>query len=159
MAACSSASGCDNRHFIVSTFVGPLIIARLLDIIQSGHLYNSSDVWSLVGMYTLSQLWSEVIGWRLTMRIMWPFTMAMQRDLYTKIFAKLSHESVSFHANRFGGALVSQANKLAGAVDRFWDVIIWSVLPLVISLVGSIIVFSHNAVAVCTVFGTFFCDL
>lgn len=56
--------------FIVSTFVGPLIIARLLDIIQSGYLYNSSDVWSLVGMYTLSQLWSEVIGWRLTMRIM-----------------------------------------------------------------------------------------
>ena len=126
--------------FIVSTFVGPLIIARLLDIIQSGYLYNSSDVWSLVGMYTLSQLWSEVIGWRLTMRIMWPFTMAMQRDLYTKIFAKLSHESISFHANHFGGALVSQANKLAGAVDRFWDVIIWSVLPLVISLVGSIIV-------------------
>lgn len=47
-----------------------------------------------------------------------------------------------FHANKFGGSLVSQTNKLNGAVERFWDTIIWSILPLVISLVGSIIILS-----------------
>lgn len=45
-----------------------------------------------------------------------------------------------FHANKFGGSLVSQTNKLSGAIERFWDTIIWSILPLVISLVGSLIV-------------------
>ena len=45
-----------------------------------------------------------------------------------------------FHANKFGGSLVSQTNKLNGAIERFWDTIIWSILPLVISLVGSLIV-------------------
>ena len=45
-----------------------------------------------------------------------------------------------FHANKFGGSLVSQTNKLSGAIERFWDTIIWSILPLAISLVGSLIV-------------------
>ena len=47
-----------------------------------------------------------------------------------------------FHANKFGGSLVSQTNKLNGAVERFWDTIFWSILPLVISLAGSIIILS-----------------
>ncbi len=47
-----------------------------------------------------------------------------------------------FHANKFGGSLVSQTNKLTGAAERFWDTIFWSILPLVISLAGSIIILS-----------------
>ena len=128
--------------FCVGMFVGPLVIAQLLELIQSGDLASNNALWMLLLCYTLSQLWSEIIGWRLVLYFVWTFETAMQRDLYVKIFGKLANETMFFHSNKFGGSLVSQTNKLAGAAERFWDIIIWSVLPLVISLLGSIIVLS-----------------
>ena len=125
--------------FGVGMFMAPLIIAQLLEAIQSGQL-ATTNLWTLVVLYGASQLWSEIIGWRLVLYLAWTFETAMQRDLYVKIFAKLTNETMFFHSNKFGGSLVSQTNKLTGALERFWDTLIWSILPLVISLVGSMII-------------------
>lgn len=125
----------------VGTIVGPLIIAQLLDMIQHGQLQTGS-VWTLVILYSLSQLWSEIIGWRIVLYLMWTLETIMQRDIANKVFAKLSGETVFFHSNKFGGSLVSQNSKLSGCVERFWDELVWAVLPLVISLTGSIVILS-----------------
>lgn len=127
---------------VVTIFVGPLIIAQLLNIIQHNQLHDAKNLWTLIALYGTSELWSSVIGWRLVLYLVWTFETAMQRDLYTQCFSKLTNQTLFFHSNKFGGSLVSQTNKLVGAVESFWDTIIWSVLPLVISLVGSIIVLS-----------------
>ena len=126
----------------ITIFVGPLIIAELLNIIQHGRLQTAENLWTLIILYGVSQLWSSVIGWRIVLYFAWTFETAMQRDLYSKCFSKLTNQTMFFHANKFGGSLVSQTNKLNGAVERFWDTITWSILPLVISLVGSIIILS-----------------
>ena len=127
---------------VVTIFVGPLIIAQLLSIIQHNQLHDSKNLWTLIALYSVSGLWSNVIGWRLVLYLVWTFETAMQRDLYARCFSKLTNQTLFFHSNKFGGSLVSQTNKLVGAVESFWDTIIWSVLPLVVSLVGSIIVLS-----------------
>lgn len=127
---------------VVIIFVGPLIIAQLLSIIQHNQLHDSKNLWTLIVLYSVSGLWSSVIGWRLVLYLVWAFETAMQRDLYAQCFSKLTNQTLFFHSNKFGGSLVSQTNKLVGAVESFWDTIIWSVLPLVVSLVGSIIVLS-----------------
>ena len=127
---------------VVTIFVGPLIIAQLLSIIQHNQLHDSKNLWTLIALYGASELWSSVIGWRLVLYLVWTFETAMQRDLYAQCFSKLTNQTLFFHSNKFGGSLVSQTNKLVGAVESFWDTIIWSVLPLVVSLVGSIIVLS-----------------
>ena len=127
---------------VVTIFVGPLIIAQLLSIIQHNQLHDSKNLWTLIVLYSVSGLWSSVIGWRLVLYLVWAFETAMQRDLYAQCFSKLTNQTLFFHSNKFGGSLVSQTNKLVGAVESFWDTIIWSVLPLVVSLVGSIIVLS-----------------
>ena len=127
---------------VVTIFVGPLIIAQLLSIIQHNQLHDAKNLWTLIALYSVSGLWSSVIGWRLVLYLVWTFETAMQRDLYAQCFSKLTNQTLFFHSNKFGGSLVSQTNKLVGAVESFWDTIIWSVLPLVISLVGSIIVLS-----------------
>ena len=127
---------------VVTIFVGPLIIAQLLSIIQHNQLHDSKNLWTLIALYSVSGLWSSVIGWRLVLYLAWTFETAMQRDLYARCFSKLTNQTLFFHSNKFGGSLVSQTNKLVGAVESFWDTIIWSVLPLVVSLVGSIIVLS-----------------
>ena len=123
----------------VGTIVGPLIIAQLLDMIQHGQLQTGS-VWTLVILYGISQLWSEIIGWRIVLYLMWTLETAMQRDIANKVFAKLSGETMFFHSNKFGGSLVSQNSKLSSSIERFWDELVWAVLPLVISLTGSIII-------------------
>ena len=127
---------------VVTIFVGPLIIAQLLSIIQHNQLHDSKNLWTLIALYGASELWSSVIGWRLVLYLVWTFETAMQRDLYAQCFNKLTNQTLFFHSNKFGGSLVSQTNKLVGAVESFWDTIIWSILPLVVSLVGSIIVLS-----------------
>ena len=127
---------------VVTIFVGPLIIAQLLSIIQHNQLHDAKNLWTLIALYGTSELWSSVIGWRLVLYLVWTFETAMQRDLYAQCFNKLTNQTLFFHSNKFGGSLVSQTNKLVGAVESFWDTIIWSVLPLVVSLVGSIIVLS-----------------
>ena len=127
---------------VVTIFVGPLIIAQLLSIIQHNQLHDSKNLWALIALYSVSGLWSSVIGWRLVLYLAWTFETAMQRDLYARCFSKLTNQTLFFHSNKFGGSLVSQTNKLVGAIESFWDTIIWSVLPLVVSLVGSIIVLS-----------------
>lgn len=124
----------------MTIFVGPLIIAQLLDIIQHNQLQTAEHLWTLILLYGVSQICSEVIGWRLVLYLVWTFETALQHDLYVRCFHKLTNQTMFFHANKFGGSLVSQTNKLSGAIERFWDTIIWSILPLVISLVGSLIV-------------------
>ena len=127
---------------VISIFVGPLVIAELLNIIQNNQLQTANNLWTLIVLYGVSELCSTVIGWRLVLYLVWTFETALQRDLHSRCFSKLTNQTMFFHANKFGGSLVSQTNKLNGAVERFWDTIFWSILPLVISLAGSIIILS-----------------
>ena len=127
---------------VISIFVGQLVIAELLNIIQHNQLQTANNLWTLIILYGISQLCSMVIGWRLVLYLTWTFETALQRDLYSRCFNKLTNQTMFFHANKFGGSLVSQTNKLNGAVERFWDTIFWSILPLAISLIGSIIILS-----------------
>lgn len=127
---------------VISIFVGPLVIAELLNIIQQNQLQTANNLWTLIILYGVSELCSTVIGWRLVLYLVWTFETALQRDLHSRCFSKLTNQTMFFHANKFGGSLVSQTNKLNGAVERFWDTIFWSILPLAISLIGSIIILS-----------------
>ena len=127
---------------VISIFVGPLVIAELLNIIHHNQLQTANNLWTLIALYGVSELCSTVIGWRLVLYLVWTFETALQRDLHSRCFSKLTNQTMFFHANKFGGSLVSQTNKLNGAVERFWDTIFWSILPLVISLAGSIIILS-----------------
>lgn len=127
---------------ILGGIAGPLIIAQLLTIIQQGNIQKYDELWMLAFYYTLSQVWAETIGWRIVMYYVWKFETSMQRDIYTQSFQKLTEQTLFFHANRFSGSLVSQVSKLSSAVERFWDTILWSVIPLTLSLVGSIIILS-----------------
>ncbi len=121
----------------IGIFVGPAIIANFIDALQHGSLHGNK-MCLLVGYYTISILVTEVIGWRLVIYLAWKFEVSMQRDVYNQIFSKLSSQTLFFHANRFGGSLVSQSSKLERSIERFWDNIIWSISPMLVSVIGSV---------------------
>jgi len=79
---------------------------------------------------------------RVTVYLLWALSARSQNDLTKRIFSKLSAQSMSFHADRFGGALVSQTTKMVGAYDRFLDLIIFNIIPTIITIVGTAIILS-----------------
>lgn len=126
---------------VVGAFIGPFIIAQLLESMQSGGLTLNSAM-PLIILYALTQLWGEVIGWRLNLLATWTMETAAQRDLYDRIFSQLTRQSLSFHADRFGGALVSQTSKMIGAFERFWDTMIFQVMPSIASIAAATVILS-----------------
>ena len=126
---------------IVGSFVGPFIISILLGNIQAGTVTLQGSI-GLIVAYVAAQVWGEVIGWRINMFLAWTMETSAQRDLYRKIFTQLTNQSLSFHSDRFGGALVSQTTKLIGAFERFWDTIFFQVMPSIASIIAAIAILS-----------------
>lgn len=127
---------------VVSSFAGPFIISLLLETMQSAERITLDASIPLVLAYFATQLYGEVIGWRVTLFMAWTFETASQRNLNNKIFNHLTHQSSDFHANTFGGSLVSQASKLTGAFERFWDTIIFQLTPTITSIVAAVTILS-----------------
>lgn len=126
---------------VIGGYVGPYIIAQLLESLRAGSVSLESSL-PLILLYTAAQIYGEVIGWRLNLFFTWTMETAAQRDLYQKIFNKLTSQSLNFHADRFGGALVSQTTKLTGSFERFWDTIIFQVVPAVSGIIAAIVILS-----------------
>jgi ATP-binding cassette subfamily B protein len=125
----------------VAAFVGPFIISRLLEQLQAGSLTLES-AWPLIVIYTVVEIYGQLIGWRINLFFAWTMETAAQRDLYQKIFDALTQQSLTFHADRFGGALVSQTTKLTGAFERFWDTIFFQIMPSATSIIAAVTILS-----------------
>lgn len=126
---------------VVGSFVGPYIISGLLNQLQTGTISISGSL-PLILMYTAAQVYSQILAWRINLFLTWTMETAAQRDLYQRIFSALTEQSLAFHSDRFGGALVSQTTKLIGSFERFWDTVIWQVVPSVTSVLAATIVLS-----------------
>ena len=126
---------------LVGSFIGPFIIAQLLESLQSGSL-TLAGAWPLIGLYAITQIYGEVIGWRINLYCSWTMQISAQKDLYRRIFTTLTEQSLAFHSDRFGGALVSQTSKLVGSFERFWDTIVFQIIPTLVSVAAATIILS-----------------
>ena len=123
----------------VGQFLGPFIIAQLLNRIQAGNV-TWQNSWPLVLAYLLCQIVGTVIAWRVVLWAMWSMEVKGMQELFQRIFDHLTEQSMAFHANRFGGALVSQTNKLLGAFETFWDTLTWTLMPILSAIVLSTVI-------------------
>jgi len=126
---------------VIGGFVGPYIIAIILEKLQSG-VITLSSVSGLIIAYVVTQIYGQIIGWRLNLFFAWTMETAGQRDLYQRIFSALTQQSLGFHSDRFSGALVSQTTKLIGSFERFWDTMIFQLIPSIASIVGATVILS-----------------
>ena len=65
----------------------------------------------------------------------WKLNIGGTYDLATYCFDTLSNQSMTFHTNRYGGSLVSQTTKILGAYEMLVQTAMYSVLPLVFSVI------------------------
>lgn len=126
---------------LVESYVAPYILSRFIADVEAGHT-TLSEMWPLIVFYGATLLISTVITWRITLWATWTFEIFTQRDLASDIVSHLSSRSLSFHADRFSGSLISQSTKLIGAIERFWDVIIWDLLPILTGIIAATTILS-----------------
>lgn len=126
---------------LVAAFGAPFIISRLLEQLQAGTVTLEGAL-PLILLYAVVEIYGQLIGWRINLYFTWTMETAAQRDLYRQIFTSLTEQSLTFHADRFGGALVSQTTKLIGAFERFWDTVFFQVMPSLTSVVAAITILS-----------------
>lgn len=122
----------------VNAILAPYVLSLFLDKLQSGSI-TLGNSWQLITLYGALIFTGEVFLWRIALYFAWTFEINSMRTIYLAVFQKLATEDVDFHANRFGGSLVSQTSKLIGSFERFWDMIIWSIMPILATVIGSIV--------------------
>lgn len=123
---------------LFNTYLPPVIASGVIERISVGN-FTHGDLWgsfgASLGLYALFSLLGGVVFWRIAIILLWRLEMKVMRDLARRVYEHLINQSSSFHANRFGGSLVSQANKLLGAYMRLADTFFFDVLILLVSFV------------------------
>jgi ATP-binding cassette subfamily B protein len=126
---------------ITQNMIPPLIVARIFSKLQAAYTHHEPlhlskflpyFIWYGIAMLT------GVIFWRLQSYYVWQYQIKVKRDMANDIYNHLQSQSQRFHADRFGGALVSQTNKFLGSYERLGDDFIWNILPSLTTIVVAI---------------------
>ncbi len=129
-------------------FLPPLIIANILKR-MSNHDYIPGDIWGSFGpqfaLYTALSVLGGILMWRIAIILIWQLEMRVIQDLHQKVFDHLMRLSADFHADRFGGSLVSQANKLVGSYVRLADAFTFQTVALIMSFVFTAAILGRRA--------------
>jgi ATP-binding cassette subfamily B protein len=128
---------------IAQDIIPPYIVSKVFLKIEALYATHAAIKFQNLEIYLVLFLGSMVLGlilWRIQGLYVWKFEINSSRDMIVHIFKHLEHQGYIFHSNRFGGALVSQANKFISAYERMMDELIWSIIPGITSILASFIV-------------------
>lgn len=117
---------------LTGRFLPPLIIANIFNRLTAGD-YAQGEVWQGFGrdiiLAALAYFGSGML-WRVVDFFAWRLEARVQKSLAEDVYAHLMSLSADFHANSFGGSLVSRTNKLLGSYVRISDTTIFQVIPM-----------------------------
>ncbi len=126
---------------ITEGYIAPFVLSQFINLLQAGTITMETAL-PYVLTYGGLLFASTVVTWRITLWAVWTFEVRSMRGLAAAILDHLMAHSLNFHANRFGGSLISQSTKLTNALERFWDLVIWDFLPIVSGIVAATVILS-----------------
>jgi ATP-binding cassette subfamily B protein len=133
---------------LIGQFLPPLILANVLNRL-SRHNFQPHHLWASFGgdlvLYAGLLITTGLVGWRIVDHLNWKLEGNVERDLARRVFRHLLSQSANFHANRFGGSLVSQNSKLLGSYIRIADTTMYQVVPLISSLLWASLILARRA--------------
>lgn len=119
-------------------FIPSLVVASIIERLGS-HQFTQGDAWGSFGQELLLYGGALILGsiflWRLVVILIWKLEARVIRDIHIRVFHHLLGMSLNFHSDRFGGSLVSQANKLAAAYVRLADTALFQIYNLLVIFV------------------------
>jgi ATP-binding cassette subfamily B protein len=126
---------------ISQNMIPPLIVAKIFSKLQIAYSQHQPLHFNLFIPYFIlfgAAMLLGVVFWRLQSYCVWQLEIKVRRDMANDIFNNLQHQSQGFHADRFGGSLVSQTNKFISAYERLIDDFIWNIVPSFTTVVVAI---------------------
>lgn len=137
---------------IVASFIGvivPLYYKKFLDVLSvpgaDRVLAGDSLIRILIYIAVLNALsWA---GWRVATFTSSYFQPKVEADLTSQSFAYLQKHSFTFFSNNFVGALVKRVKWFSKAFLEISDMVIWKLLPLLISVtVITVVLFRRSSI-------------
>lgn len=133
---------------LFNSFLPPLIASTVLERLAAGD-YSPNDPWGSFGsdmvLYAAIAFTGAVVLWRIVSMTIWRLEMHVVQDLHNRMFKHLMQLDSNFHANRFGGSLVSQVNKMANSYINVQDVLVWEIIPLTLTIAFAAIILLPKA--------------
>lgn len=132
----------------ISNILPPIILANVINRLSEQDFVAGEPIQSFGSqllLYAILVLFSGLVIWRILDVIVWKLEGRVQKDLADKVFSHLMIQSSDFHANHFGGSLVSQTNKLLTSYVRIADTTFFGLMPLLISIFGAAVVLSGSS--------------
>ena len=128
---------------IIQDTIPPYILGLTFNKLQAMYAAETplklEDFSAYLWLYALFLLLGFAL-WRVQVYFVWKYEVYSQQRMIEHIFNHLQRQGTRFHANRFGGALVSQANKFVSAYERLMDEFTWSIVTGVVAFISSLIV-------------------
>lgn len=120
------------------TFGNPFVMGLIVDKLTTEPPWQEQDVLrayapyiiALIGINVAGQVCSKVQDYSV-----WKLEILANYDLATYTFDTLSNQSMTFHAARFGGSLVSQTQKFISGYTILMECLMYAVAPIALTAV------------------------
>ncbi len=133
---------------LCNQFLPALIVSDILQRLSAGD-YTRGDVWGSFGPEILAAASLSALGaivlWRINSYFNWTLESKVVEDISQEVYGHLLSQDANFHADHFGGSLVSQTNKLASAYTRITDTTVFETGGLFWSLVFTCVLLRNRA--------------
>ncbi len=120
---------------VLTTAIAPLFVSQLITSITQGTATFDAALPLLAG-YGAILFFGDAVMIRLSIFLAYRGENRMQAVVSQQILRHLTEKSLSFHANRMSGGIVSDTTKLVGSIERFWDMIMFTVTPIVATIIA-----------------------
>lgn len=127
----------------LTNYAGMLIISQVVNRLTSEQIPADqllNTFWPYIVTFVAAVAVGELVVWRTVLFLQWTMADRVVYHLNRRVFSALSEQSMDFHNNRFGGSLVSQANKFTSAFSRLSDLMLFNIAPMVYSFVFTFVI-------------------
>ena len=127
----------------LTSYAGMLIVSMVVNKLTAETIPADqllATFWPYIVAFVGAVAIGELIVWRLVLFLQWSMADRVVYQLNRKVFDALSEQSMEFHTNRFGGSLVSQANKFTSAFARLSDLLLFNIAPMVYAFTFTFII-------------------
>ncbi|WP_028263359.1 ABC transporter ATP-binding protein [Atopobium fossor] len=124
------------------TYVNTWVMSLIVDRVQKSPV-PADQVWQVFGGYVLALLAVNAIGQacsKLQDYAVYKLEINGDYQLSRLCFDTLSNQSMTFHTGRFGGSLVSQTTRFMGGYSALVDVVVYSLIPTIASVIATIVI-------------------
>jgi len=122
-------------YSVLTATLAPIFVSQLITSITQGTATFDTALPLLAG-YGIILFIGDVVMIRLSIFLAYRGENRMQTVVAQRILRHLTEKSLSFHANRMSGSIVSDSTKLVGAVERFWDMIMFTIVPILATIIS-----------------------